>query len=75
MTPIAHRLPPGTVRTVTFDKATPQLPAPVCILPPDARAILRAAAIYEPRSSRVTAINRAILQVRRTFPQYFQEEL
>jgi hypothetical protein len=71
----AHRLPPGTIRTVTFSERKPQLPPPVCILPAEARAVLRAAAIHEPRSQRVTAINKAILQVRRTFPQYFKEEI
>jgi hypothetical protein len=75
MNPITHRLPPGTVRTVTFDKVTPQLPAPVKLLPLEARTILREASQHQPRSSRVTAINKAILQVRRTFPQYFQEEI
>jgi len=75
MTPITHRLPPGTIRTVTFGEKTLPLPPPVKILPLEARTILREASQHQPRSSRVTAINRAILQVRRTFPQYFQEEL
>jgi hypothetical protein len=73
-TTTVHRLPAGTVRRVTFDQTDKPLPEAVKVLPREARAVLQAASQHMPRSQRVTAINRAIIQVRRTFPQYFYEE-
>jgi hypothetical protein len=69
-----HRLPAGAVRRISFDSPDKARPEAVKILPREAREILQAAARYMPRSQRVTAINKAINQVRRNHPQYFYEE-
>ncbi len=69
--PRVHR-----VRTVTFDKAPPaRRQAIATVLPIEGRDILTAASQHMPRSQRVTAINKAINQVRRNHPQFFREEI
>ena len=68
--PIVHR-----VRTVTFDKAPVSRPQVAKVLPIQAREVLLQAAQFMPRSQRVTAINRAINEVRKNHPQFFKKEL
>ncbi len=69
--PRVHR-----VRSVTFDKEPPaRRPLIAAVLPIEGREILMAAAHHMPRSQRVTAINKAINQVRRNHPQFFREEI
>jgi hypothetical protein len=69
--PRVHR-----VRSVTFDKEPPaRRPAIATVLPIEGREILTTAAQHMPRSQRVTAINKAINQVRRNHPQFFREEI
>ncbi len=73
---ITHRVPRGTVTRITFNQDPPaKLPTPASLLPIEARDILINASQHMPRSQRVTAINKAINQVRRTFPQFFKEEI
>jgi hypothetical protein len=75
-TPIVHRVPRGTIRAITFDKEAPvKLPKPASLLPIEARDILINASQHMPRSQRVTAINKAINQVRKNHPQFFKEEI
>ena len=69
-TPVVHR-----VRTVTFDRTPVARPAVAKVLPIQAREILIASSQFMPRSQRVTAINRAINEVRKNHPQFFKKEL
>ena len=68
--PIVHR-----VRTVTFDRVPIHRPQVAKVLPIQAREVLQQAAQFMPRSQRVTAINRAINEVRKNHPQFFKKEL
>ena len=68
--PVVHR-----VRAVTFERAPiPRRPI-AKVLPIQAREVLLQAAQFMPRSQRVTAINRAINEVRKNHPQFFKKEL
>lgn len=72
-------LEPRTVRvparTITFDKVPVVRPTVAKVLPIQAREVLQQAAQFMPRSQRVTAINRAINEVRKNHPQFFKKEL
>lgn len=68
-------LPPGDRVAVTFNGAAKSRPRPVRLLPLEAQATLIEAAYHMPRSQRVTAINRAIIEVRKNHPQFFREEI
>ncbi|MDQ5979582.1 MAG: hypothetical protein QG602_2557 [Verrucomicrobiota bacterium] len=69
-TPIVHR-----VRTVTFDRVPIHRPPVAKVLPIQAREVLLQAAQFMPRSQRVTAINKAINEVRKNHPQFFKKEI
>lgn len=69
-TPVVHR-----VRTVTFDRVPVHRPVVAKVLPIQGREALVAASQYMPRSSRVTAINKAINEVRKNHPQFFKKEI
>lgn len=68
-----NKVPP---RTITFEKAPPpKKQQQSLLLPRESREILVAAAQSLPRSKRVTAINRAINEVRKLHPQLFVKEI
>lgn len=72
-------LEPRTVRvparTITFEKVPVSRPQVAKVLPIQARETLQQAAQFMPRSQRVTAINKAINEVRKNHPQFFKKEL
>lgn len=64
-----------TARTVTFERAPAPLPKVSRLLPIEGREILVASSQFMPRSQRVTAINKAINEVRKLHPQFFKKEI
>lgn len=66
-------------RVVAFNRPEPSqevpLPPEAKVLPIEARERLIAASRHLPRSQRVTAINKAIVIVRKNHPQFFQKEI
>lgn len=61
--------------TVSFDRPPAPRPQVAKVLPIQGREALITASQYMPRSSRVTAINKAINEVRKNHPQFFREEI